>query len=171
MFKPIVMSRTILSTGTALAALGGIALDGFATAAAQSLAHASYYGKELAGRKTASGERFNPSALTAAHRSLPFGTRLRLTNPQNGRTVVVRINDRGPFVRGRTLDVSHGAARVLGFAAQGTASLRMERESGLSIVKAVMTEQPERPEQPAVAAQPVSADTPMNADTPLSPTP
>lgn len=89
--------------------------------------HASYYGRELAGRRTASGERFNPSALTAAHRSLPFGTRLRVTNPQNGRSVIVRINDRGPFVRGRGLDVSLGAAQVLGFVGQGTARLEIEQ--------------------------------------------
>lgn len=115
------------SVALALSASGGLLLSGGSAALAQSTAHASYYGKELAGRKTASGERFNPSGLTAAHRSLPFGTRLRLTNERNGRTVVVRINDRGPFVRGRTLDVSHGAARMLGFAGQGTARLKMER--------------------------------------------
>jgi rare lipoprotein A len=93
---------------------------------ADTIAHSSYYGRELAGRKTASGERFNPGAMTAAHRSLPFGTRLRLTNLRNGRTIIVRINDRGPFVRGRSLDVSQGAASALGFVGQGTARLRME---------------------------------------------
>lgn len=89
--------------------------------------HASYYGNELAGRRTASGERFNPNALTAAHRSLPFGTRLKITNPSNGRTVIVRVNDRGPFVRSRTLDVSLAAARVLGFVGRGTARVTFER--------------------------------------------
>jgi rare lipoprotein A len=93
---------------------------------AQNIGHASYYGKELAGRKTASGERFNPAGLTAAHRSLPFGTRLRLTNVSNGRTVVVRVNDRGPFVRGRAIDVSMGAAQALGFVGRGTTRLRIE---------------------------------------------
>ncbi|MDL5466851.1 septal ring lytic transglycosylase RlpA family protein, partial [Enterobacter hormaechei] len=63
---------------------------------------ASYYGAELAGRKTASGARFNPGGMTAAHRSLPFGTRLRVSH--GGRSVVVTINDRGPFIRGRVLD-------------------------------------------------------------------
>lgn len=96
-------------------------------AAAQTTGHASYYGKELAGRKTASGERFDPKGLTAAHRSLPFGTMLRLTNLLNGRTVVVRINDRGPFVRGRAIDVSLGAAQALGFVGHGTANLKIER--------------------------------------------
>jgi rare lipoprotein A len=75
---------------------------------------ASYYGQELAGRRTASGERFNPSAMTAAHRTLPFGTRVRVTNSRNGRSVIVRINDRGPFVKGRAIDLSHGAARAIG---------------------------------------------------------
>lgn len=73
---------------------------------------ASYYWQ---GRGTASGERFNPNALTAAHRSLPFGTKVRVTNLKNGREVVVRINDRGPFVRGRIIDVSRAAASELGF--------------------------------------------------------
>ena len=79
---------------------------------------ASVYGNGdgYAGRKTASGERMNPAALTAAHRSLPFGTRVRVTNKKNGRSVVVRISDRGPFVRGRVIDLSPAAARAIGFA-------------------------------------------------------
>lgn len=107
--------------------LGTALMAGLATPAlAQNVWHTSYYGQELAGRKTASGERFNPGALTAAHRTLPFGTKLRLTNVQNGRSVIVRINDRGPFIRGRMLDVSRGAASALGFVGQGTARLRVE---------------------------------------------
>jgi rare lipoprotein A len=73
------------------------------------------------GSRTASGERMNPSAMTAAHRSLPFGTKVRVTNKSNGKTVVVRINDRGPFIRGRILDLSKGAARELGFISAGHA--------------------------------------------------
>lgn len=73
---------------------------------------ASWYGAELAGRPTASGERFEPEAMTAAHPTLPFGTRLMVT-AANGRTVIVRINDRGPFRGGRVVDLSHGAARLL----------------------------------------------------------
>lgn len=69
--------------------------------------------------KTASGERMQPSALTAAHRSLAFGTRLKVTNKKNGKSVVVRINDRGPFIRGRVLDVSKGAANELGMISSG----------------------------------------------------
>jgi rare lipoprotein A len=85
---------------------------------------ATYYGQEFAGRRTASGERFNPSAMTAAHRTLRFGTRVRVTNSHNGRSVIVRINDRGPFVKGRAIDLSSGAARAIGMGS--TADVRME---------------------------------------------
>lgn len=88
---------------------------------------ASYYGRELAGRPTASGERFNPEGLTAAHRTLPLGTRIRVTNPANGRSVVVRVNDRGPFVHGRILDLSHGAARAIGLVSRGHGRVEIER--------------------------------------------
>lgn len=78
---------------------------------------ASVYGRGdgYAGRRTASGERMAPGALTAAHRRLPFGARVRVLNRRNGRSVVVRINDRGPFVRGRVIDLSPAGARALGF--------------------------------------------------------
>lgn len=69
--------------------------------------------------KTASGERMNPQAMTAAHRSLPFGSRVKVTNLKNGRTVLVRINDRGPFIKGRVLDLSKAAAQKLGFIRAG----------------------------------------------------
>lgn len=88
---------------------------------------ASYYGERFRGRRTASGERFNPDALTAAHRRLPFGTRLRVTNLRNDRSVIVRINDRGPFTRGRVIDLSKAAARRIGMIASGTARVRIER--------------------------------------------
>lgn len=77
--------------------------------------------------KTASGERMNPSAMTAAHRSLPFGTKLRVTNQKNGKSVVVRINDRGPFIKGRVLDLSKAAAQQIGFVRSGHAAVCMER--------------------------------------------
>jgi rare lipoprotein A len=80
---------------------------------------ASYYGAGFAGRPTASGERFNPAALTAAHRTLPFGTRIKVTNPRNGRSVVVRVNDRGPFYGGRMIDLSQEAARQIGLVQEG----------------------------------------------------
>ena len=93
----------------------------------ESAAHAelaTYYGQEFAGRRTASGEKFNPGAMTAAHRTLPFGTRVRVTNSRNGRSIIVRINDRGPFVKGRAIDLSSGAARAIGMASTG--NVRME---------------------------------------------
>ena len=86
---------------------------------------ASYYGNELAGNRTASGERFDPGQLTAAHRSLPFGSLVRVTNTSNGDSVVVRINDRGPFSRGRVIDVSQAAAREIGMHRSGTARVKL----------------------------------------------
>lgn len=88
---------------------------------------ASYYGHEFAGRRTASGERFNPGAMTAAHRTLPFGTRVRVTNTRNGRSVIVRINDRGPHVKGRSIDLSHGAARAIAMGGTGNVRLQVLR--------------------------------------------
>ena len=81
---------------------------------------ASYYGRQFEGRRTASGERFAMAELTAAHRTLPFGSKVRVTNPANGRSVVVRINDRGPFHGNRVIDVSHAAAQRLGLIAPGS---------------------------------------------------
>jgi rare lipoprotein A len=87
---------------------------------------ASYYGHELAGNRTASGERFNPMGMTAAHRTLPLGSKLKVTNKSNGKSVVVRINDRGPFVKHRLIDVSLGAAREIGMYRAGKAQVRLE---------------------------------------------
>jgi rare lipoprotein A len=86
---------------------------------------ASYYGNELAGHRTASGERFNPGLLTAAHRTLPLGSHVRVTNPANGKSVVVRINDRGPFARGRVLDLSKSAAAEIGLVARGSGRVEL----------------------------------------------
>lgn len=83
---------------------------------------ASFY---KSGRLTANGERFNPNGYTAAHRSLKFGTRVRVTNLRTGRSVVVRINDRGPFVRGRIIDLAYGAARAVGLHSSGVAKVRV----------------------------------------------
>lgn len=80
---------------------------------------ASYYAAKFNGRRTASGERFDNADMTAAHRTLPFGSLVRVTNTANGRSVVVRINDRGPFTRGRMIDVSRAAADQLGLVARG----------------------------------------------------
>lgn len=87
---------------------------------------ASYYGHELAGNRTANGERFNPAAMTAAHRTLPMGSRLRVINQSNGKSVIVRINDRGPFTRSRIVDVSLGAAQKIAMVRAGTARVRLE---------------------------------------------
>jgi peptidoglycan lytic transglycosylase len=86
---------------------------------------ATWYGKELAGNRTASGEPFNPNGLTAAHRSLPFGTCLLVGNPKTGKSVKVRVNDRGPFTKGLTLDLSAGAARAIGM--RSTQPVTMKR--------------------------------------------
>jgi rare lipoprotein A len=87
---------------------------------------ASWYGHRHQGRRTADGERYNMNAMTAAHRTLPFGTIVRVTNLENHRSVRVRINDRGPYVDHRILDLSAAAARSLGIKAQGVADVRIE---------------------------------------------
>ncbi|MGE7417257.1 septal ring lytic transglycosylase RlpA family protein [Methylobacterium tarhaniae] len=103
-----IAARIALPAGLALAGLGSLA----ATSAAQAQSgKASWY---ASGHRTASGERFNPNGLTAAHRSLPFGTMVRVTNQANGRSVVVRINDRGPFAHGRIIDLARGAGKAIG---------------------------------------------------------
>jgi rare lipoprotein A len=87
---------------------------------------ASFYGNELAGNRTASGERFNPKQLTAAHRTLPIGSKIRVTNKANGKSVVVRINDRGPFAKSRIIDLSHAAAQQISMVRSGTARVKLE---------------------------------------------
>lgn len=87
---------------------------------------ASYYGPGFVNQPTANGERFDPREMTAAHRTLPFGTRVRVTNLENGRQVVVRINDRGPYRKGRVIDLSRAAARRLGFVQDGVTNVRIE---------------------------------------------
>jgi len=87
---------------------------------------ASWYGRRYHGRRTASGERFDMRAATAAHPTLPFGTRVRVTNLGNGRSVIVRINDRGPFTKRRIIDVSRAAAERLGFIRAGVARVRVQ---------------------------------------------
>jgi rare lipoprotein A len=94
----------------------------FVQPASAEIGHASWYALTT---RTASGENCDPSAFTAAHRSLPFGTRVKVENVRNGRWVVVRINDRGPFVRGRIIDVTRAAARQLDFLSSGTTNVRL----------------------------------------------
>ncbi|WP_240530068.1 septal ring lytic transglycosylase RlpA family protein [Novosphingobium sp. PC22D] len=86
---------------------------------------ASFYGNELAGNRTASGEIFDPKRLTAAHRTLPLGSRVRVTNARNGKSVIVRINDRGPFHGNRVIDISTAAARTIGLIRSGTGRVNL----------------------------------------------
>ena len=88
--------------------------------------NASWYGPEFDGKKTADGERFDSESLTAAHPVLPFGSVVRIVNPRTGKFEIVRINDRGPFIRGRVLDLSRAAAQDIGMVASGTASVCYE---------------------------------------------
>jgi rare lipoprotein A len=101
------LKKTLFASAFALTVIG------IPVAASAQSGVASVYA--YSGGRTASGERASPGALTAAHRSLPFGTMVRVTNERNGRSVVVRINDRGPFVQGRVIDLTPAGARALGF--------------------------------------------------------
>ena len=123
------MTRALTVAAAALALL----LTGCASAHAQApkrgaveSGRASWYGGKFHGRKTASGERFDERKLTAAHRSLPFGTRVRVTNLNNGKQVVVRINDRGPWGMRKIIDVSEAAARKLGMIRAGVVPVKVE---------------------------------------------
>jgi rare lipoprotein A len=118
-----------LVTALALAACGGGSHEAHTrTAAGRPVEHGlgTYYGREAQGGPTASGERFDRRKLTAAHRTLPLGTWVRVTNTRNGRSVEVRINDRGPYGRGRIIDVSEAAARQLGMLDAGVVPVTVE---------------------------------------------
>ena len=110
--------------------LGAAMMLPFGVAKADQVGHASWYALTS---QTASGERMNPNELTAAHRSLPFGTRVLVENLSNGRSVVVRINDRGPFIGGRVIDLSKAAAAHIGMLGSGTAKVRITKASGGSL--------------------------------------
>lgn len=97
---------------------------------ASSEGEASWYGPGFAGRRTANGETFDPGQLTAAHRTLPFNSRVRVTHLQSGESVIVRINDRGPFTGGRIIDLSRAAAEQVGLLGSGIARVRLELLSG-----------------------------------------
>ncbi len=86
----------------------------------------SFYGKDFHGKLTANGEIFDMYGLTAAHKTLPLNTIIRVTNTENGKSLILRINDRGPYVEGRILDCSYGAAKKLGFDIQGTTQVKIE---------------------------------------------
>ena len=120
------MLSSKLKSLLASAVLPGLMFLGVNPAQAASCSGASYYGgggDGYAWRTTASGEVMNPNAMTTAHRSLPFGTRLRVTNQSNGKSIVVRVTDRGPFVAGRSLDLSYGAFLKIAPAGQGVANV------------------------------------------------
>jgi rare lipoprotein A len=93
----------------------------------EAIGHASWYGDELKGKKTANGERFHPDGVTAAHRTLPFQSHVEVTSLDTGRTIIVRINDRGPYHNNRIIDLSHGAARQLGMVGHGARLVRVRR--------------------------------------------
>jgi rare lipoprotein A len=135
--SPVATARPAARQGSRLAVvlplLAALALGGLSGCAARGPKRgarqegiASWYGGKYHGRRTASGAIFDEEGLTAAHRHLPFGTRVKVTNLSNGRSVVLVITDRGPFVKGRVLDVSRRAARELGFLAEGLARVRIE---------------------------------------------
>ncbi len=108
---------------------------------------ASWYGRAFHGRKTASGERFNMNALTAAHRTLPLASWVRVTNQANNKSVVVKITDRGPYARGRIIDLSYAAAAVIGMRGAGTSAVKIE---GLS------------PQEARVAQEQLASNNPVN---------
>ena len=87
---------------------------------------ASWYGHKFNGKLTASGKRFDMYAMTCAHKTLKFGTKLRVTNPDNNKSVIVTVNDRGPFIRGRDLDLSYGAAKKIGIVKKGVGRVKIE---------------------------------------------
>ena len=118
--------KTAMTVGTVLALAGCATVPQTAHRPVAESGIASYYAKSLDGERTASGERYDRKALTAAHRTLPFGTRVRVTNLDNGRSVVVRINDRGPHVEKRVIDLSWAAAEQLRFLDKGITHVRLE---------------------------------------------
>lgn len=113
----------IAACAAVCAAFFGLATMHAHPAQAGLIGMASYY---KSGKFTANGERFNPQGFTAAHRTLPFGTMVRVKNLHTGRAVIVRINDRGPFIRGRIIDLAYGAARVVGLNFSGIANVSLE---------------------------------------------
>lgn len=104
--------------------IGAILFGMCSVANANEVGIASFYWQ---GQKTASGERFNPNAMTAAHRHYPLNSHIQVTNLSNNKTVILRVNDRGPFVRGRIVDVSRAAASILGFTHRGFTKVKVER--------------------------------------------
>ena len=115
---------TKIAGGFFLLSLVGCSMNSFSPEDSQTM-KCSYYSDKFEGRQTANGEIFSQDEMTAAHRYLPFGSRLFVSNPTNGNSVVVRVNDRGPFVHGRDLDLSRKAAEELGFVDDGLAMMNV----------------------------------------------
>jgi rare lipoprotein A len=127
LFKGFVTAIALLLLFSVCASEPGRAAVGRASDGAyEAVGVASWYGAKVHGRTTASGEPYDMHAMTAAHPSLPFGTKVRVTNLENGRSVVLKINDRGPFAKRRIIDVSRHAAEHLGFLGSGLARVRIE---------------------------------------------
>jgi rare lipoprotein A len=125
MKRSLVLQWTVTIKSAAVAAVCLVPVWASDVSAIEQSGIASIYSTE-SGNKTASGQRLNPQALTAAHRTLPFGTRVRVTNKKNGQSVVVTINDRGPFIRGRVIDLTPAGARALGFSGLTHVSLQRQ---------------------------------------------
>jgi rare lipoprotein A len=119
---------------------------------------ASWYGAKFHGKRTANGDVFDMNKLTAAHKTLPMPTRVRVTNLENGRSLVLLVNDRGPFAHGRIIDVSRRAAQLLGFQRQGTAKVRVTAVEGGKTVRPVQTTEQERKALPALPRGGITAN-------------
>lgn len=107
---------------------------------------ATFYAKGATGARTANGERLHHDSMTCAHRTFPFGTLLHVKNPKNGKEVVVRVNDRGPFIKGRIIDLSWGAAKELGIIAQGVAMVEVRKVGTINRVPFKAEEEPQMPD-------------------------
>lgn len=132
----LAFNSNLLAKDTSLASNDGDVLERLSAVASSSVNNfqqsgvASWYGRQFNGRKTASGETFNQNGLTAAHRSLPLNCYVKVTNKANGKSVVVKVNDRGPFHANRVMDLSYGAAKQIGLTSSGTGNVKIERVSG-----------------------------------------
>jgi rare lipoprotein A len=151
------LSRSSLSVGGALLAVCLMTLHQSAKARDDrpydATGFASWYGNELRGQPTASGERFDPNGFTAAHRTLPLSSYAEITSLDTGRTILVRINDRGPFHGNRLIDLSSAAARQLGMAGNGARMVRVRRVNASDAEKRIVSQR-----------RPVAGRTPLNAD-------
>lgn len=162
-----------------------ILLAGFASAGAQTRrGKASFYSKRATGARSASGERIHHDSLTCAHRTYPFGTRLKVTNMRNGKSIIVRVTDRGPHRKGRVIDLSYGAARELGMLSQGIAMVEIERvdktrvpyrddpEMGMPEFEFDFSKLtlPKLPTTPTVPTVPIRPNMPIRPTTPKRPT-